>query len=92
MEWSNTTETCGQKDPLTDLDGECGQTNVTKAKGTKNLPWHWDEKHQTAFDLVKATIVQDIVLAYPDYIEPFKIYTDDSATQLGTVITQKIGH
>jgi hypothetical protein len=26
--------------PLTDLVGECGQTKVTKAKGTKKAPWH----------------------------------------------------
>jgi hypothetical protein len=26
--------------PLTDLVGECGQTKVTKAKGTKKVPWH----------------------------------------------------
>jgi len=60
----------------TDLVGECGQTKVTKAKGPKKLPWHWDVKHQIAFNLVKATIVQDIVLAYPDYSEPFEIITD----------------
>ena len=29
--------------PLTDLVGECGQTKVTRAKGTKKVPWHWDE-------------------------------------------------
>ena len=52
---------------LTDLVGECGQNKVTKAKGTKKLPWHWDVKPQKDFGLVKATIVQDIVLAYPDY-------------------------
>jgi hypothetical protein len=74
--------------PLTDLVGECGQTKVTKAKGTKKVPWHWDEKHQKAFDLVKATIVQDVVLAYPDYSKPFEIFADASATQLGSVITQ----
>ena len=51
--------------PLTDLVGECGTTKVTKAKGTKKTPWHWDEIHQSAFDQVKATIVQDVVLAYP---------------------------
>ena len=49
--------------PLTDLVGECGQTKVTKAKGTKKLPCHWEEKHQKAFNLVKATIVQDISLS-----------------------------
>ena len=74
--------------PLTDLVGQCGQTKVTKAKGTKKVPWHWDEVHQRAFDKVKATIVQDVVLAYPDYSKPFDIYTDASATQLGAVITQ----
>ncbi len=28
--------------PLTSLVGECGQTKVTRAKGTKKVPWHWD--------------------------------------------------
>ncbi len=36
--------------PLTSLVGECGQTKTTKAKGTKKVPWHWDEVHQRAFD------------------------------------------
>ena len=58
----------------TDLVGECGQTKTTKADGTKEVPWHWDEVHQEAFDTVKATITQDIVLAYPDYSYKFKIY------------------
>ncbi len=30
--------------PLTSLVGECGQTKVTKAKGTQKVPWHWDTK------------------------------------------------
>ncbi len=75
--------------PLTALVGECGQTKVTKAKGTKKVPWHWDEVHQRAFDHVKATIARDVVLAYPDYSEVFEIYTDASSKQLGAVITQK---
>ena len=53
--------------PLTDLVGECGHMKVTKAKGTKKAPWHWEGIHQKAFDQVKATICQDIVLAYPDF-------------------------
>ena len=44
--------------------------------------------HQQAFNQVKATICQDVVLAYPDFSKPFKIYTDASANQLGAVITQ----
>ena len=74
--------------PLTDLVGECGLTKVTKAKGTKQAPWHWDNVHQEDFNQVKAKIAQDVVLAYPDFSMPFKIYTDGSATQLGAVITQ----
>ena len=42
--------------PLTSLVGECGQTKVTKAKGTKKVPWHWDTVHQKASDDAKATI------------------------------------
>jgi hypothetical protein len=74
--------------PLTPLVGECGQTKSTKAKGTKKVPWHWDEAHQRAFDHVKATIAKDAVLAYPDYSKVFEIYTDASSKQLGAVITQ----
>jgi hypothetical protein len=74
--------------PLTSLVGECGQTKTTKAKGTKKVPWHWDEVHQRAFDHVKATIAKDGVLGYPDYGKVFEIYTDASSKQLGAVITQ----
>ncbi len=74
--------------PLTSLVGECSQTNTTKAKGTKKVPWHWEAVHQRAFDHVKATITKDEVLAYPDYSKVFKIYTDASSKQLGAVITQ----
>ncbi len=52
--------------PHTSLVGECGQTKSTKAKGTKKVPWHWDKVHQRAFNHVKATIIKDVVLAYPD--------------------------
>ncbi len=75
--------------PLTSLVGECGQTKVTRAKGTKKVPWHWDEVHQRAFDHLKATITREVVLAYPDYSKVFKIYTDASSKQLGAVITQE---
>jgi hypothetical protein len=74
--------------PLTSLVGECGHTKTTNAKGTKKVPWHWDEVHQRAFDHVKATIAKDVVLAYPDYSKVFEIYTDASSKQLGAVITQ----
>ena len=54
--------------PLTSLVGECGHTKVTRANKTKKQAWYWDEVHQKAFDNVRATIVGDVVLAYPDYL------------------------
>jgi hypothetical protein len=74
--------------PLTSLVGECGQTKTTRAKGTKKVPWHWDEIHQRAFNHVKATTAKNVVLAYPDFSKVFKIYTDASSKQLGAVNTQ----
>jgi hypothetical protein len=75
--------------PLTSLVGECGQTKVTRAKGTKKVPLHWDEVDQRAFNHVKATITREVVLAYPDYSKVFEIYTDVLSKQLGAVITQE---
>jgi hypothetical protein len=75
--------------PLTSLVGECGQTKVTRAKGTKEVPWHWDEVHQRSFNHVQATIAREVVLSYPDYSKVFKIYTNNSSKQLGVVITQE---
>jgi hypothetical protein len=73
---------------LTSLVGECGQTKVTKAKGTKKVPWDWDKVHQSAFNHVKATITKEVVLAYLDYSIVFKIYSDASSKQLGAVFLQ----
>ncbi len=74
--------------PLTDLVAECGETKTTKMKKTKKRPWRWDPIHQQAFDNIKAAIVKETVLAYPNFLKPFEIYTDASSTQLGAMITQ----
>jgi hypothetical protein len=74
--------------PLISLVGECGQTKVTKANGTKKVPWHWDKVHQRAFDHLKATIAKEVVLTYPDYSKVFEICTDASSKQLGAVTIQ----
>ncbi len=74
--------------PLTDLVGECGETKTTRMNKTKRKPWRWDPIHQQAFDNVKAAIAKETVLAYPDFLKPFEIYTDASSTQLGAVIIQ----
>ncbi len=74
--------------PLTDLVGECGEMKTTRMNKTKKKPWQWDSIHQQAFTNVKAAIAKETVLAYPDFLKPFEIYTDASSMQLGAVITQ----
>jgi hypothetical protein len=74
--------------PLTDLVGECGETKTTRMNKTKKKPWWWDPIHQQAFDKVKAAIAKETVLAYPDFLKPFEIYTDASSMQWRAVITQ----
>jgi hypothetical protein len=59
--------------PLTDLVEVCGGTKTTKKNKTKKLPWRWDPIHQQAFDDVKATIANDVVLAYPDFTKHFEM-------------------
>ncbi len=40
--------------PLTSLVGDGGQTKTTKAKGTKKVPWYWDEVHQKSIQSRKS--------------------------------------
>ena len=56
-------------------------TNLT-GKGT----FHWNNIHQQAFDTMKALMVEDVLLQYPDHNLPFHINTDASDYQLGSII------
>ncbi len=76
--------------PLTDLIAKCGETKATKDTDTKKSPWHWYESHQKAFDDVKKIVGLSVILSYPDYLQPFSIYTDASTRQLGAVFVQNI--
>jgi hypothetical protein len=74
---------------LSNLVGECGETKTTRKNKVKKKLLHWDSIHQIAFDNVKSTIARELVLAYPDFMKPFEIYTNASTKQLGAVITQE---
>jgi hypothetical protein len=51
--------------------------------------WIWGPEQQRAFLDVRNTIERQVLLKYPDFTEPFDIYTDASDFQLGAVISQK---
>jgi hypothetical protein len=50
--------------------------------------FHWSNIQQRAFDILKAMMIRDCLLRYPDHNKPFHIYTDASDYQLGAVIMQ----
>jgi len=58
------------------------------ALSSKTAPWEWTEEHQQAFDKMKTIIGKTTLLTYPDFSQPFDIYTDASHVQIGAVITQ----
>ena len=59
-------------------------TNLTR-KGT----FIWTSIHQHAIDVMKALMVEDVLLRYPVHNLPFHICTDAFDYQLGSVIVQQ---
>ena len=55
----------------------------------KEQPFEWTEKQQTAFDRLKARLIEEPILRYPDFNLPFVIFTDASKTGLGAVLSQR---
>ena len=54
-----------------------------------DVKWRWDEKHQLAFDKLKAILVSDLIMNYPDFSKPFIVKADASLASIGYVLTQK---
>ena len=42
-------------DPMTNLVGKTGQTQVVKANGTKKKAWYWNSVHQEVVENIKLT-------------------------------------
>jgi RNase H-like domain found in reverse transcriptase len=51
--------------------------------------WDWGPHQDIAFNMAKKIIAREVMLAYPDFNNPFKIHTDVSHYQLGAVISQE---
>jgi RNase H-like domain found in reverse transcriptase len=50
--------------------------------------WVWGPTQQQAFLDIRNTIARQVLLKYPDFTQPFDVYTDASDYQLGSVISQ----
>jgi hypothetical protein len=55
---------------------------------SKNVKFNWMDEHQKVFDNIKKIICREVMLTFPDFSQPFHIYTDASDKNLGAVITQ----
>ena len=56
---------------------------------SKQAKKKWNKECQKAFDTIKNLVSRETLLSYPNFNKPFKIYTDASKLQLGSVISQK---
>ncbi|XP_043700305.1 uncharacterized protein LOC122651025 [Telopea speciosissima] len=55
----------------------------------KNKAWEWSDSCQDAFDDLKEAIMEEPVLALPDYGKPFEVHTDASDFTIGGVLMQE---
>lgn len=54
----------------------------------KLSPGDWKEEHSSAFQQLKAALVNSVVLTHPDFSRPFILSTDASTDGLGAVLSQ----
>ena len=51
----------------------------------------WNEEHESAFEILKKTIVSEPMLRTPDFSLPFVVQTDASETAIGAALLQEFG-
>lgn len=82
--------------PLYDLlkvQSDIPQPRPTRGKTkspqqSSRTPVEWNEKHQQVLERLIDMLMEPPVLAYPDYNQPYTLYTDASKKGLGAVLYQ----
>ena len=64
-------------------------SKLSNAKGKKFI---WGKEQQYAFVKAKEMLERQAILSYPDFSQPFDLYTDASSTQLGQRLYKKESH
>ncbi len=54
----------------------------------KNVPFVWSEECQHSFACLKDNLMKAPIMAYPNYNNPFTLYTDASSFSVGAVLCQ----
>ena len=63
-------------------------SQLANSQGRKNAPITWTLELDTAFKQLKAVIVKEALITFPNHIQPFQIYTDSLKFQMGACIMQ----
>ena len=54
----------------------------------KDAVFHWSANCQSAFDRLKMLLTTSTITAFPDFSQPFRLYTDASTAGLGAILAQ----
>ena len=54
----------------------------------KDAVFHWSADCQDAFDRLKTLLTTSPITAFPDFRQPFRLYTDASTAGLGAILVQ----
>ena len=63
-------------------------TGPRHALTRKDAVFHWSADCQSAFDCLKMHLTTSPITAFPDFSQPFQLYTDASTAGLGTILAQ----
>lgn len=63
-------------------------TGIISKLTKKEQKWEWTEAQQSAFEKIKQTFLEDIIIQYPDFNKPFYLATDASTTHVGAGLYQ----
>ena len=55
---------------------------------TGKVKLNWTERHTKASKSIKAVIIQELLIGYPDHNKPFKVFTDVSDYQISVCVMQ----
>ena len=76
--------------PITDLLKGYSNKKGERSKNKKleAIKFKWGKKQEMAFNQLKKKISEDVVLAYPNFEQPFRLSCDASRNGLGAVLEQ----
>jgi len=55
----------------------------------KGVPFVWNPECQQAFEKLKTILIEELVLAFPNFSKDFVLSTDASGAGLGAVLAQE---